>query len=222
MEPDDYQTWLAGGPAPVSPVAAGEKLFTELNCVTCHRARHAGARARAGRPLRHARSSSQSGETVIGGRGLHPRVDPDPGGQGRGGLPADHADLPGPGERGAGSCSSSPTSSPCRPPQADAGAGSRSRRRGSQMNAAAGRRSTTIRSRTLPKRHYLNADYGVRSWLLTTDHKRIALLYLVSVTRRCSSSAEPTPSLIRLELLTPHGRPRHRPRPTTSSSPPTA
>ena len=24
---------------------------------------------------------------------------------------------------------------------------------------------------------YLNVDYGVRSWLLTTDHKRIALLY---------------------------------------------
>jgi len=37
MEPDDYQTWLQGGPAPVSPVAAGQKLFTELNCVTCHR-----------------------------------------------------------------------------------------------------------------------------------------------------------------------------------------
>jgi cytochrome c oxidase subunit 1 len=30
--------------------------------------------------------------------------------------------------------------------------------------------------------HYLNADYGVKSWLLTTDHKRIALLYLASIT----------------------------------------
>ena len=30
--------------------------------------------------------------------------------------------------------------------------------------------------------HYLNASYGVKSWLLTTDHKRIALLYLVSIT----------------------------------------
>jgi cytochrome c oxidase subunit 1 len=30
--------------------------------------------------------------------------------------------------------------------------------------------------------HYLNADYGIRSWLLTTDHKRIALLYLGSIT----------------------------------------
>ncbi len=30
--------------------------------------------------------------------------------------------------------------------------------------------------------HYLNVDHGVRSWLLTTDHKRIALLYLHSIT----------------------------------------
>jgi cytochrome c oxidase subunit 2 len=42
MEPQDYQTWLAGGPPPESPVAAGEKLFTELNCVTCHRPDSAG------------------------------------------------------------------------------------------------------------------------------------------------------------------------------------
>jgi cytochrome c oxidase subunit I len=30
--------------------------------------------------------------------------------------------------------------------------------------------------------NYLNASYGIKSWLLTTDHKRIALLYLVSIT----------------------------------------
>jgi len=42
MEPEDYQTWLAGGPPPESPVAAGEKLFTELNCITCHRPDSAG------------------------------------------------------------------------------------------------------------------------------------------------------------------------------------
>ena len=34
----------------------------------------------------------------------------------------------------------------------------------------------------MPKKNYLNADYGVLSWLLTKDHKRIAILYLVSVT----------------------------------------
>src|SRR5438477_508837 len=29
---------------------------------------------------------------------------------------------------------------------------------------------------------YLNVAYGVKSWLLTKDHKRIAILYLVSIT----------------------------------------
>jgi cytochrome c oxidase subunit 2 len=36
MEPAAYQQWLAGGPAPVSPLALGQKLFTERNCATCH------------------------------------------------------------------------------------------------------------------------------------------------------------------------------------------
>jgi len=42
MEPEEYQVWLAGGPTPESPVLAGEKLFTELNCITCHRPDSAG------------------------------------------------------------------------------------------------------------------------------------------------------------------------------------
>lgn len=42
MEPEDYQTWLAGGPPPESPVVQGEQLFAELNCVTCHRPDSAG------------------------------------------------------------------------------------------------------------------------------------------------------------------------------------
>jgi len=33
-----------------------------------------------------------------------------------------------------------------------------------------------------PRVHYLNVDYGIKSWLLTTDHKRIAMLYLASIT----------------------------------------
>jgi hypothetical protein len=39
--------------------------------------------------------------------------------------------------------------------------------------------TTTI---TTEHEHYLNKEYGVRSWLLTTDHKRIAVLYLISIT----------------------------------------
>ena len=28
---------------------------------------------------------------------------------------------------------------------------------------------------------WLNASYGIKSWLFTVDHKRIALLYLASI-----------------------------------------
>src|SRR5215471_1864213 len=52
--------------------------------------------------------------------------------------------------------------------------------------------------------HYLNAHYGIRSWLLTTDHKRIALLYLMSITAMFFVGGF-FAVLIRLNLLTPGG-----------------
>ncbi len=39
--------------------------------------------------------------------------------------------------------------------------------------------------------NYLNATDGVRSWLLTIDHKRIAILYLVGVTFFFALGASP-------------------------------
>jgi cytochrome c oxidase subunit 2 len=38
MEPAEYQTWLDGGTAEDSPVAAGEKLFQSQGCASCHTA----------------------------------------------------------------------------------------------------------------------------------------------------------------------------------------
>jgi cytochrome c oxidase subunit 1 len=55
-----------------------------------------------------------------------------------------------------------------------------------------------------PKTNFLNADYGIKSWLLTTDHKRIALLYLGSITTFFFLGGF-FAMLIRLELLTPAG-----------------
>ncbi len=52
--------------------------------------------------------------------------------------------------------------------------------------------------------NYLNADYGIKSWLLTTDHKRIAMLYLISITFFFWIGGL-FAMLIRLELLTPAG-----------------
>src|SRR5262249_38515836 len=54
------------------------------------------------------------------------------------------------------------------------------------------------------RQHYLNVSYGVKSWLFTTDHKRIAWLYLVSVTFFFFIGGL-FATLIRLELLTPQG-----------------
>jgi len=56
----------------------------------------------------------------------------------------------------------------------------------------------------LPREHYLNVDYGIRSWLFTTDHKRIAWLYLLSVTVFFFFGGI-FATLIRIELLTPQG-----------------
>jgi cytochrome c oxidase subunit 1 len=55
-----------------------------------------------------------------------------------------------------------------------------------------------------PRVNYLNATYGIRSWLLTRDHKRIALLYLASITFFFFLGGF-FALLIRLELLTPQG-----------------
>src|SRR5512145_1128132 len=36
MTPDDFQAWLSGGPAEGTLAQQGEKLFTDLVCITCH------------------------------------------------------------------------------------------------------------------------------------------------------------------------------------------
>jgi cytochrome c oxidase subunit 1 len=52
--------------------------------------------------------------------------------------------------------------------------------------------------------NYITANYGIKSWLLTKDHKRIALLYLASITVFFILGGIYA-LVIRLELLTPAG-----------------
>jgi cytochrome c oxidase subunit 1 len=61
----------------------------------------------------------------------------------------------------------------------------------------------TFRNR-FPTTNYLNADYGIWSWLLTKDHKRIAILYLLSITFFFALGGAYAIA-IRMELLTPLG-----------------
>jgi cytochrome c oxidase subunit I len=52
--------------------------------------------------------------------------------------------------------------------------------------------------------NYLNANYGVRSWFFTKDHKRIGLLYLITITIMFALGGL-FALMVRLELLTPPG-----------------
>ncbi|MBK8901638.1 MAG: cytochrome c oxidase subunit I [Anaerolineaceae bacterium] len=53
-------------------------------------------------------------------------------------------------------------------------------------------------------KHYLNESYTARSWLLTTDHKRIGILYMIAVTFFFAVGGVAA-TAVRLELLTPYG-----------------
>ncbi len=64
--------------------------------------------------------------------------------------------------------------------------------------------ATAVQPDSGEREHYLNAGYGIKSWLLTTDHKRIALLYLLTMTFFFFIGGF-LALLIRLELLTPAG-----------------
>jgi cytochrome c oxidase subunit II len=64
MEPAEYQAWLSGGPPVAALATAGQALFEQLGCVTCHRS-EPGARGPqlvgiVGKPVQ-----LQSGETVV-------------------------------------------------------------------------------------------------------------------------------------------------------------
>jgi cytochrome c oxidase subunit I len=54
----------------------------------------------------------------------------------------------------------------------------------------------------LPRTHYLNVAHTIKSWLLTVDHKRIAVLYLISITFFFAVGGLAAAG-IRAELVTP-------------------
>ncbi|HEX8834807.1 MAG TPA: cbb3-type cytochrome c oxidase subunit I, partial [Abditibacteriaceae bacterium] len=52
--------------------------------------------------------------------------------------------------------------------------------------------------------NYLNVDHSLRSWLFTLDHKRIAILYLISITLFFMIGGAAA-TMVRLNLVTPAG-----------------
>src|SRR5262249_52713966 len=146
-----------------------------------------------------------------GGRGhrrrrrqLLARVYSQPAGQNRGRLQGRYARLPGAGERRA-----APGIDRLYPVPGAASGGFRTTRRGcGKPSAGSCNKETPMSSPAtapaLRRETYLNVSFGVKSWLLTTDHKRIALLYLVSITLFFFLGGF-FAVLIRLHLLTPEG-----------------
>jgi cytochrome c oxidase subunit I len=63
---------------------------------------------------------------------------------------------------------------------------------------------TTATPPVTEKKHYLNADHGLKSWFLTSDHKRIAILYMITILLFFILGGI-FAVLIRLELATPAG-----------------
>lgn len=55
-----------------------------------------------------------------------------------------------------------------------------------------------------PGDNYLTNGFSLKSWLLTHDHKRIAILYLISISVFFVIGGLAA-SLVRLELITPEG-----------------
>src|SRR6266567_3720439 len=69
------------------------------------------------------------------------------------------------------------------------------------------RSATEINIRTegeMAPENYLSVDHSVRSWLLTTDHKRIGILYLWTILIFFLIAAVAA-ALMRIELVTPQG-----------------
>src|SRR5262245_48478314 len=55
-----------------------------------------------------------------------------------------------------------------------------------------------------PREDYINTEFGWKSWLLTVDHKRIAVLYLVAISLMFFVGGA-FAVLIRIQLATPQG-----------------
>ena len=225
---------LAGraGPARSRWRRRASSCFQELGCVTCHRADSEGARPAACRACSAGRSRLAGGGTVHRRRGLHPRVDREPGGQGGGRATSRSC----PTYQGLVTRGGPDAARRVRPVARRQRGGARGgearrrprRRRRPRSPAPEGRHAVTDRprpplaARAAQRTNYLNANYGVLSWLLTTDHKRIAILYLVSD----HASMFVLGGLVRGGHPPGAGHARRAtsssPRPTTSSSPCTA
>ena len=222
MEPAQYQAWLPGGGTEGTLAQRGAKLFQDLACNSCHldtgqgrgpslkdivgtHGRAAGRRHGASSTKRYLRESilNSQAKVVKGFPPLMPTFQgliseerprrPDRAHQVAVAKGDDGRRRPAP--------APPPTTSP--------------RRAGARRSKPCGHAQDSQSTTTCTNGH------GLKSWLLTKDHKRIAILYLISISVMFFLGGLFAVG-IRLELATPQGDFVPAPTPTTSSSPCTA
>ena len=194
MDPKEYSEWLSGG-VPGATLARDRREIIYGPGV--HQLSQSGwfrPLPIAGRSLRQegaARRRSNRG----GGRSIYPRIDSTAQRQSGGRLQTGDADFSGTGDGGR-------RFEPDRIHQVDL---DRSRRPRPKSHRPRRRNiSLMITAAVQEREHYLNAGYGIKSWLLTKDHKRIGLLYLATITLFFFLGGA-FATMIRIELLTPQG-----------------
>src|SRR5256884_256128 len=166
MEPTDYAAWLSGSSdTAANPVVAGEKLFAERACSTCHLSDGKG-RAPSLNGVYGAKVGLADGSVVTADDAyiresiLQPNAKIVAGYQPL--MPTFQGQL-------------------TEEQILNLTAYIRSLESQSAPAAGGGIAPTTGKKKAMsdqiPRVHYLNATYGIRSWMMTTEHNRIDLLY---------------------------------------------
>ncbi len=211
MTPDDYKKWTEESTSGMSLAQNGERLFASMGCNACHSG-NAAARGPSLAGVFGSKLTLTNGSQVLVNEaylrdailnpsqhvtsGYAPIMPTYQGQISEDGLidlveylKTLHDQLP---------CAADADHIAIRP------GGASGVRGGETMSAT----STTIlnlpdqATAEVPKKNFITAEHGLLSWLLTGDHKRIAMLYLISITFFFFIGGA-FAGLIRLELLTP-------------------
>ncbi len=206
MEPGAYAAWAANAALDDRPEAAGARLFAEYGCLNCH-----GQQAPTLAGVYGHEQVMQDGRRIMADENYLRESILEPPSQNRRRLCPHHAQLQRPAFRGTNLPASFLHQIPGISGTRDQpGNSARCCAAVSTARALAGGSPMTIIERSLPvpapelrrRPSYLQEGTTLRSWLLTTDHKRIGLLYLITITFFFAVGGAAA-SLIRLELMTP-------------------
>mgnify|MGYP003694076829 CR=1 FL=1 len=194
MQPADFDNWLSGNASQQSPAVAGQQLFQSLGCVSCHGANGEGGRGPALVGLFGSKVFLTNNQTLIADEAYIRESIENPAAKVVSGFSPIMPTFQGQvtpeqliqimsfikslqvtGPQSRDSRTHAQTGS-------DSGSGHGSRRSLVCVSYQELMKAfETFETPAAARVNYINAQYGLKSWLLTKDHKRIALLYLGSI-----------------------------------------